>query len=165
MPVDERLVGLEGVAAVTVTPDRTADAYGNAGLHVFATPALVALIERAAIAALAGQLDAGEGSVGSIVRVTHQAPTPLGATITARARVRAVDGNQIWFDVEANDGTEQVGEGEHLRIVIDEARFMRRIEKKAATMAAATAGSEGSAGAASLQAWSRPARLAGESRE
>jgi fluoroacetyl-CoA thioesterase len=136
MPVDERLVGLEGVAAVTVTPETTADAYGNAGLHVFATPALVALIERAAIGALVGQLDAGEGSVGSIVRVTHQAPTPLGATITARARVRAVDGNQVWFDVDANDGTEQVGEGEHLRIVIDEARFMRRIEKKAAAMAA-----------------------------
>lgn len=136
MPVDERIVGLEGVAAVTVTPQTTADAYGNAGLDVFATPALVALFERAAIAALAGRLESGEGSVGSIVRVTHQAPTPLGATITARATVRAVDGNQVWFDVNAHDGAEQVGEGEHLRIVIDEARFARRIEKKAAAMLA-----------------------------
>ena len=136
MPVDERLVGGEGVAVVTVTPETTADAYGNRGLAVFATPALVALFERAAIAALAGQLDAGQGSVGSIVRVTHQAPTPLGGTITARARVRSVEGSQVWFDVQAHDGAEQVGAGEHLRIVIDEARFMRRIEKKAAAMAA-----------------------------
>ena len=135
MPVDQRLVGREGVAVVTVTPETTADAYGNRGLSVFATPALVALIERASIAALADRLDAGEGSVGSIVRVTHLAPTPVGGRITARARVRDVDGSQVWFDVEAHDGVEQVGEGEHLRIVIDEARFARRIEKKAAAIA------------------------------
>jgi fluoroacetyl-CoA thioesterase len=49
--------------------------------------------------------------------------------------VREVDGSQIWFDVEAHDGAEQVGEGEHRRFVIDEARFIRRIEKKAAAMA------------------------------
>ena len=53
----------------------------------------------------------------------------------ARARVRDVDGSQIWFDVEAHDGAEQVGDGEHLRIVVDEARFARRIEKKAAAIA------------------------------
>ena len=78
MPVDEHLVGSEGVARVTVTSDTTADAYGNKGLDVFATPALVALFEQAAIAALAGRLDSGQGSVGSIVRVTHRAPTPSG---------------------------------------------------------------------------------------
>ena len=134
MPVDE-LVGREGVATATVTRETTADAYGNRGLDVLATPALVALIEQAAIDALAGSLDRGQASVGSLVRVTHLAPTPLGGSITARARVREVDGNQIWFDVEAHDGAEQVGEGEHLRILIDEARFLRRIEKKAAARA------------------------------
>ena len=139
MPVDEHLVGSEGIASVTVTSATTADAHGNKGLDVFATPALVALFEQAAIAALAGRLDAGEGSVGSVVRVTHRAPTPLGGTVTARARVRAVDGSQVWFDVEADDGVESVGDGEHLRIVIDEARFLRRVEKKAAAMAS-TAG-------------------------
>jgi fluoroacetyl-CoA thioesterase len=135
VPVDERLVGREGVAHVIVTPDTTADAHGNSGLDVFATPALVALFERAAIAALVGRLDVGEMSVGSIVRVTHRAPTPLGGTITARAWVRAVEGSQVWFDLEAHDGAEQVGEGEHLRIVIDQARFMRRVQKKAVAMA------------------------------
>ena len=134
MPVDEHLVGREGVARVTVTADTTADAYGNRGIYVFATPALVALIEQAGIAAMDDRLDPGERSVGSIVRITHLAATPLGSTVTARARVRAVDGNQVWFDVEAHDESEQVGQGEHLRIVIDEARFLRRVEKKAAAM-------------------------------
>ena len=135
MPIDDGLVGREGVATVRVTRETTADAYGNRGLQVFATPALVALFERAAIAALAGQLEPGEATVGSVVRITHRAPTPIGGTVTARARVRAVEGSQVWFDVEAHDGAENVGDGEHLRIVIDEARFMRRIEKKAAAMA------------------------------
>ena len=135
MPVDERLVGREGVVTVRVTPETTADAVGNRGVHVFATPQLVALFERAAIDALAGELDEGAASVGSVVRVTHRAPTPLGATVTARATVRSVDGSQVWYDLEAHDGVEQVGDGEHLRIVIDHGRFMRRVERKAAALA------------------------------
>src|SRR4029077_11635408 len=103
MPVDKDLVGREGIAVVLVTPDITADALGNPGLHVFATPALVALFERAAIAALTGSLGPGEASVGNVVRVTHRAPTPLGGTVTARARVRAVEGSGVWFDLEAHD--------------------------------------------------------------
>jgi len=135
MPVDKDLVGHEGIAVVLVTPDTTADALGNPGLHVFATPALVALFERAAIAALTGSLDPGEASVGNVVRVTHRAPTPLGGRVTARARVRAVEGSGVWFDLEAHDDAEQVGDGEHLRTVIDAARFERRIERKGVALA------------------------------
>ena len=132
MPVDADLVGREGVAVISVTPETTADAYGNAGVHVFATPALVALFERAAINALSGQLSEGESSVGSIVNVTHRAPTPLGDTVRAVARVRAIEGPQVWFDLEAHDGSEAIGDGEHLRVVIDEERFRRRVARKIA---------------------------------
>lgn len=132
MAVDERLVGREGVATIRVTPETTADAYGNPGVDVFATPALVALCERAAILALAEHLEAGQSSVGSVVRLTHRAPTPLGDTVRAVARIRSVDGAQVWFDLEAHDGSEQVGDGEHLRIVIDEERFRRRVARKQA---------------------------------
>lgn len=135
MPVDADLVGHEGVAAIHVTPETTADAYGNPGVDVFATPALVALFERAAIEALTGRMDPGETSVGSIVRVTHRAPTPLGDTVRATARIRSIDGPQVWFDLEAHDGTELVGDGEHLRIVIDEERFRRRVARKQAAAA------------------------------
>ena len=132
MPVDATLVGREGVAVIRVTPETTADAYGNAGVDVFATPALVALFERAAINALTEHLAAGESSVGNIVNVTHRAPTPLGDTVRAVARVRAVEGPQVWFDLEAHDGSEAIGDGEHLRVVIDEERFKRRVARKAA---------------------------------
>jgi predicted thioesterase len=128
---------------VRVTPETTADAVGNRGVHVFATPQLVALFERAAIEGLAGELEPGETSVGSVVRVTHRAPTPLGAEVTATARIRSVDGSQVWYDLEAHDGVEQVGDGEHLRIVIDHERFMRRVERKAATLAEHAQGAGG----------------------
>ena len=136
MAVDERLVGQEGVAETPVTPDTTADAFGNAGVDVFATPALVALFERAAIQALLPHLDPGQASVGSIVRITHRAPTPLGDNVRAVARIRSVDGAQVWFDLEAHDGSEPVGDGEHLRVVIDEERFNRRVARKQAEGAA-----------------------------
>jgi predicted thioesterase len=132
MAVDERLVGQEGVAETRVTPETTADAFGNAGVDVFATPALVALFERAAIAALVPHLDPGQASVGSIVRITHRAPTPLGDSVRAVARVRSVEGAQVWFDLEAHDGNEPIGDGEHLRVVIDEDRFNRRVARKQA---------------------------------
>ena len=147
MPVDKDLVGHEGIAVVLVTPDLTADALGNPGLHVFATPALIALFERAAIVALEGSLDSGESSVGNVVRVTHRAPTPLGGTVTARARVRAVEGSGVWFDLEAHDDAEQVGDGEHLRTVIDAARFERRIERKGVALADQRARGDGTADA------------------
>lgn len=137
MSVGTDLVGHEGVATIGVTPETTADAYGNPGVDVFATPALVALFERAAILALDGHLGPGEASVGSVVRVTHRAPTPLGDTVRAVARVRSVDQGQVWFDLEAHDGTELVGDGEHLRIVIDEQRFRRRVARKQAAASGA----------------------------
>jgi fluoroacetyl-CoA thioesterase len=132
MAVDERVVGQEGVAETPVTRETTADAFGNAGVDVFATPALVALFERAAIQALIPHLDPGQASVGSIVRITHRAPTPLGDSVHAVARIRSVEGAQVWFDLEAHDGSEPVGDGEHLRVVIDEERFNRRVARKQA---------------------------------
>ena len=108
-------------------------------------PALVALFERAAIAALTGSLDPGEASVGNVVRVTHRAPTPLGGKVTARARVRAVEGSGVWFDLEAHDDAERIGDGEHLRTVIDAARFERRIERKEVALADQRARGDGAA--------------------
>jgi fluoroacetyl-CoA thioesterase len=130
MTVDQHLVGREGIARTTVNAGNSADAYGNTGLHVFATPALVALVEQAAMEAIRDDLAEGEMSVGGVVRVSHLAATPRGGIVTARAAVRSVEGRRIWFDVVAHDATEQVGEGEHQRIVVDKARFLARVERK-----------------------------------
>jgi fluoroacetyl-CoA thioesterase len=130
MPIDEGAVGLEGVVVARVDSDLTADRYGNAGLAALATPALVGLFEQAAMRALDGVLAEGEGSVGSVVEITHLAPTPAGSEVTARARVTAVDGREAWFEVEAEDGRETVARGRHSRIVVEWARFERLLARK-----------------------------------
>jgi predicted thioesterase len=130
MPVDKTLVGQEGVVVERVEAVLTADRYGNAGLDALATPALVGLFEQAAMRVLAGALAAGEGSVGSVVDVTHLAPTPVGAEVTVRARVTEVDGRQVWFVLEAEDGRETIARGRHSRVIVDRARFQRLLERK-----------------------------------
>jgi predicted thioesterase len=130
MPVDETLVGQEGVVVERVEAALTADRYGNAGLDALATPALVGLFEQAAMRVLAGVLAAGEGSVGSVVDVTHLAPTPLGAEVTVRAKVAEVDGRQVWFVLEAEDRRETIARGRHSRVIVDRARFERLLERK-----------------------------------
>ena len=130
MPIDESAVGREGVIVARVDPELTADRYGNEGLDVLATPALVGLFERAAMHALDGLLDDGEGSVGSVVEITHLAPTPAGGEVTVRARVTAVEGRQAWFELEAEDAQETVSRGRHARAVVDRARFERLVARK-----------------------------------
>ena len=130
MPLDESAVGREGVVVTAVDGELTADRYGNPGLHVLATPALVALFERAAMRALEGVLEPGERSVGSVVDIAHVAPTPLGAEVTARARVAGVEGREAWFELEAEDGHEAIARGRHSRVVVDESRFERRLARK-----------------------------------
>jgi predicted thioesterase len=68
--------------------------------------------------------------VGTHLDVHHLAPTPVGATIRVKAEVLSLDGNRIYFSVEAWDDLEKIGEGKHERVVIEEARFLRRVEKK-----------------------------------
>jgi fluoroacetyl-CoA thioesterase len=127
MPVDKTLVGQEGVVVERVEAALTADRYGNAGLDALATPALVGLFEQAAMRVLAGVLAAGEGSV---VDVTHLAPTPVGAEVTVRARVAEVDGRQVWFVLEAEDGRETIARGRHSRVIVGRERFQRLLERK-----------------------------------
>jgi fluoroacetyl-CoA thioesterase len=130
MPVDQTAVGREGVIVARVDPELTADRYGNAGLAVLATPALVGLFEQAAMRALDGVLAEGEGSVGSVVEIAHLAPTPAGAEVTVRARLTEVDGRQVWFELEAEDERETVARGRHSRGIVEWARFERLLARK-----------------------------------
>ena len=130
MPLEDSAIGAEGVVVVRVDQDLTADRYGNEGLDVLATPALVGLFERAAMRALDGLLGEGEASVGSVVEITHLAPTPAGAEVTARARLARVDGREVWFELDAEDDRETVARGRHSRVIIDQARFERLVARK-----------------------------------
>ncbi|HJN92382.1 MAG TPA: thioesterase family protein [Dehalococcoidia bacterium] len=115
-----------------VTPEVTADRFGNPGVPVFATPALVGLLEETAIGCVAPTLDEGAGTVGTSVNVQHLAATPIGMTVTATARLVEVDGRRLVFEVEARDDKEPVAKGTHERFVVGSMeRFVERAAEKA----------------------------------
>jgi fluoroacetyl-CoA thioesterase len=127
-------VGLTGEVSVTVTPEVTAQHMGSGTVQVFATPELVRLMERAAVRALAEHLAPGQQSVGTLVNIRHLAASPIGATVTARAQLTAVEGRRLTFKVSATDDLDLVGEGTHERALIDMARFEDRVAKKRSTL-------------------------------
>jgi fluoroacetyl-CoA thioesterase len=122
--------GLTGEATTVVEPQLTARHLGSGVVSVFATPEMIRLMERAAVNALASHLAPGQQSVGTAVNVRHLAATPLGATVTARAELVAIDGRRLTFHVSAHDGTDLIGEGTHERALIDLARFQAKAEAK-----------------------------------
>jgi fluoroacetyl-CoA thioesterase len=133
---DPLIVGLTGEAIVQVTPEVTARHLGSGTVSVFATPEMVRLMERAAVNALKPYLAPGQQSVGTLVNVRHLAATPLGATVTARAELLAIEGRRLTFRVSAHDGTDTIGEGMHERALIDLARFEAKVAAKADSGAA-----------------------------
>ena len=122
--------GLVGQVEVVVQPADTADALGNTGVHVLATPRLVALLELAAIRAVEAHLPAGAGTVGTRIDVRHLAATPVGMRATIRATLREVDGRRFVFDIKGHDEAERIVEGTHERFQIDQVRFLARIATK-----------------------------------
>ena len=123
--------GLTGELSITVTEDLTAAALGSGSVNVYATPAMIVLLEAAAIKALEGHLSEGFTSVGISVDVKHLAATPIGMTVRARALLKAIDGRRLVFEVSAWDPVERIGEGTHERFIVDYQRFMDRIRSKA----------------------------------
>jgi predicted thioesterase len=127
--------GLTGEVEIVVQPKDTADAYGNQGVHVLATPRLVSLIEGAAIRAVEPHLEPGAGTVGTRIDLKHLAATPVGMRVRARAVLREVEGRRLVYEVEAFDDVEKVAEGTHERFQVSQARFLERIAQKAAPRA------------------------------
>ena len=122
--------GIAAERSEVVTADLLATRLGSGSVEVYATPAMVALIESAAVAAIEPLLPEGQTSVGVALDVKHLAATPLGRRVRARAEVVQVDGRQVTFQVQAWDEHELIGEGMHTRFVIDVARFMVRVRQK-----------------------------------
>lgn len=119
-----------------VTPEHSIHLAANQrrGAVVFATPAMVNLMEHAALEVLRPFLEPGEESVGVTVQIEHLAATPLGATVTAEARVTAIDGKLIDFEVSAHDALDLIGRGTHRRAIIGVEKFAARLQEKAAKL-------------------------------
>lgn len=123
----ELKAGLSARSAAAVTPENTAAAMGSGDMQVLATPALVALMENAAMRAVAGALPAGATTVGSEMNCTHIKPSGLGTVVTATAVLASVEGRKLTFNIGAVDGQGMVGEGVHVRYVVDRERFMSKV--------------------------------------
>jgi fluoroacetyl-CoA thioesterase len=123
--------GASGSFSLVVAPEHLASNVKSATLPpVLSTPTMILMMENAAQAALEPFFEHGETAVGSRVDVRHLAATPAGHHVIASARVTAVQGRRISFEVRAVDGTEVIGEGTHERMLIDMEKFCARLAAK-----------------------------------
>lgn len=130
MATEELRAGLKGEAELVVGEEHTAAHVGSGRVHVFATPLMIALMETAAVAAVEDALAPGQQSVGTRLDVRHLAATPVGMRVRATAELVKVDGRTLTFRVAAVDDKEPIGEGTHVRALVDAARFDARLQAK-----------------------------------
>jgi predicted thioesterase len=118
---------------MVVSPEHLANRFKDATLPaVLATPVMIMAMENAALEAIKPYFEAGESAVGTRVDVAHLTATPVGRRIVALAEVIGTSGRHIEFRVQALDGTEEIGRGTHGRVVIDIAKFSKRLTAKSA---------------------------------
>jgi predicted thioesterase len=121
MPVEP---GSTAQVDLTVTDDDTAIHFASGDVPVLATPRLIALCEEAAILAITGQQKPGETTVGMQVQIDHLAPTAVGHTVTAEARVEEVQGRRVVFKVSARDERGLIAAGRVTRVMVERERFL-----------------------------------------
>ncbi|MBQ6166139.1 MAG: thioesterase family protein [Muribaculaceae bacterium] len=121
------MIGLQHTSQLTVTHEVTAVAMGSGDMAVLATPAMMALMENAAMLAVADHLPEGCTTVGGHIASSHLKPSKVGDTVTATATVIKAEGKKIEFKVEAHCGDTLLGEGTHLRFIVDREKFLKRL--------------------------------------
>lgn len=124
--------GIKGMRETTVTEEVTAKSVGSGELNVYATPAMIALMEETAYKSVADELEDGMGSVGTKMDVNHVSATPLGMKVTCETELIQVDGRRLVFAVKASDESGLIGEGTHERFVVQNERFQAKADGKAA---------------------------------
>jgi len=113
-----------------VSAEDTARRVGSGGFDVLATPAMVAYVERLAFRMVEDRLPPSYSSVGAYVEMHHLAPTPYHGKVTVGCRVAAVQDRRIVFAIEVHDAVEKIGEGRHIRVLVESERFLKRLEAK-----------------------------------
>ena len=118
-------IGIENVIELPVSENDTAKSHGSGDLEVYATPAMIAAMEKSALELVKPNLEFGESTVGTLINVKHIKATPLGGRINAVARLIKIDGKKLTFEVEAYDFNGLIGTGIHNRFIINEIEFMK----------------------------------------
>lgn len=122
--------GMKAQKTESVTDDNTAVKYGSGGVSVYATPAMIGLMEGTCLAAVDPFLPEGMATVGTQLNIKHLAATPVGMSVRAEAELIEVAGKRLVFQVEAYDDKEKIGEGTHERYIIDLQKFLQKTANK-----------------------------------
>ena len=120
-------IGLKYTSELRVNESLTAIAVGSGDMPVLATPMMMALMENAAMLSVKDKLPEGSTTVGGHIESSHLKPSKIGDVVRAEAEVTRVDGKKIEFRVSAYSGEALIGEGTHLRFIVDRQKFMSRI--------------------------------------
>jgi fluoroacetyl-CoA thioesterase len=120
---------LIGQFALTVGPEHTADALGNHGMQVLATPYVVWMIEAAGYAAVHSYFEDGEGVVGAHIDLHHRAPTAVGQPAQATVRLTARRGRRLTFQATVESAGQVVADGTYESVVLDPARILARAQQ------------------------------------
>ena len=122
--------GITNKTETIVTKELCANAWGSGGLEVYATPAMIALMENTAWASVEPCMEEGGSTVGTKLDVSHLSASPVGARITCESELVEIDGRRLVFKVSASDDAGLIGEGMHERFIINTEKFMARTEAK-----------------------------------
>ena len=120
-------IGLTHTSNLVVADGNTAIALGSGDMPVLATPAMMALMENAAMLAVASELEDGETTVGGHIESSHLRPTPVGTEVAATATLEKIDGRKLYFKIVARQGETIIGEGTHLRFIVNREKFLSKL--------------------------------------
>ena len=123
--------GIKGYKELTVTPELTAAALGSGLLPVYATPAMVALMEETAAASVQPCLPEGQGTVGTLLELKHLSATPVGLKVFCETELVEIDRRRLVFEFKCRDEAGLIGEGRHERFIIKNESFMAKANAKA----------------------------------
>ena len=122
--------GIKGMQKTEVCDSNSALAMGSGTLKVFATAAMIALMEETSWKSVAPHLEEGSGTVGTALHIQHTAATPLGMTVTCESELTAVEGRKLTFHVVARDEAGVIGEGDHERFIVNNEKFQAKADSK-----------------------------------
>ena len=123
-------IGKKGREEIVVTEELTANAFGSGLLAVYATPAMIGLIELTAWKSIQDELEEGQGTVGTRLEVDHLAATPVGMRVWCETTLTEIDRRRLVFHAEVFDECGKIGEGTHERFIIDNERFIKKAYEK-----------------------------------
>ncbi len=122
-------IGAKSTSTLVVTEQLTAAVMGSGDLPVLATPAMISLMENAAMKAVAEALPDDQTTVGSLMNASHLKPTAVGDMVSATATLVAIEGRKLTFRVEALDSEGTIGEGDHVRYIVSREKFLAKLKR------------------------------------